>query len=99
MPARLPDSRESPFRLFPPRSGGPKCFEIDIARMAELEQFDAFVTDRIGVGRGIGQEEAITCSELLGAKLNRAGNDIVKAILLVAVARQRIVRLEPNIDE
>src|SRR5687768_5883458 len=69
------------------------------ALVAEFEDLEPVGADRVIIGRVGGDEEALADAELLGAEPQRSADDIIEAVLAVAVARQGKMRLEPVVDE
>src|SRR5579872_3397815 len=58
--------------------------EVEMAGVAELEQLNPFVADRVGIGRAGRQEKAVARTEILGPELQPAGDDVIEAVGVVA---------------
>ena len=67
--------------------------------MTEFEQFDTVWSDFVGIGHIRRDEEAVARPQILIAQAKRAGDNIVQAISIVAVQRQRIILLEPHVGQ
>ncbi|ABI76871.1 hypothetical protein HNE_0926 [Hyphomonas neptunium ATCC 15444] len=77
------------------------CHEFDVEGFlaAELQHLDALGAGRVAIGLACADEETIACPECFGAKLERAGDDVVKAVRIVRMQRERKATLEPGMGE
>ena len=86
-------------RLFPERRALGEVDEVELALLPEFEDFNALRPRFVGIGHVGGNEEAVAWAQFLGAEADGSGHDVIEAIGIVAVQRQGITRLEPDMRE
>jgi hypothetical protein len=65
--------------------------------LPDLEHLDPIRASCVEIGRVCGDEERVTSLENLVAHDRRSGDDVVQAVDIMAVAKQRILGFKPDV--